>query len=189
MDRARPATCSGSAWFPLLALLLVVVAIGTRAGLARVATRVPTIQLLVLGGAGIVLALGATGPTGALDRAACSTHAPLFSVMRESQKFLMLTALAEAVLFAAGLGELVAVARRRWSGRPAGRVSDPTSGPMAGAPVRGIPAVVVPLAAAVLLVALTPTLLGGLGGQVETTEYPRRGRRPSRRWARDRGLC
>jgi hypothetical protein len=61
--------------------------------------------LLFVGLAGYFLALGSQGPTGGLFTWAYN-NVPFFSIMREPQKFLMLLALAYAVLFGWGMERL-----------------------------------------------------------------------------------
>jgi hypothetical protein len=63
------------------------------------------ILLLFVGGVGYFLALGNQGPTGGLFLWAYD-HVPFFAIMREPQKFLMLLALAYAVLFGWGVERL-----------------------------------------------------------------------------------
>ena len=63
------------------------------------------ILLVSIGVAGYFLALGNQGPTGGLFSWAY-VHLPFFSIMREPQKFLMLLALAYAVLFGWGVERL-----------------------------------------------------------------------------------
>ena len=78
--------------------------------------------LLVSGVAGYFLALGSQGPTGALFRWAYDT-VPFFAIMREPQKFLMLTALAYAVGLGWGVERLAGSTRpvrleRSWEQAP-----------------------------------------------------------------------
>jgi hypothetical protein len=106
--------------------------------------------LAVVGIVGLLLALGDQGPTGALFRLSYD-HVPFFSVMREPQKFLMLTALAYSVLFGWGiewLGATLRDVRRTW------RVV-----------VLGGVAMALPLA-------YSATILDGLSGQVGNTVLP-----------------
>lgn len=63
------------------------------------------ILLLLVGVAGYFLALGNQGPTGGLFMWAYD-HVPFFALMREPQKFLMLLAMAYAVLFGWGVERL-----------------------------------------------------------------------------------
>lgn len=134
-------------WPLLLAAVLVVAAVGAQAAW-RGGRRVAVGVLGLAGTAGFLLALGAQGPTGAIFRL-LYYHVPGFAVMREPQKFAVLVALAYATSFGEGVGELIRRAdATRWQ---------------------------VGLAAAmavVLPVAYTPTLFGGLDGQLHTSTYP-----------------
>ena len=113
-------------------------------------TRRTATTLLIAGIAGYFLALGYQGPTGWLFRWAYY-HVPFFAVMREPQKFLMLTALAYAVFFGWGVERLVGpVGRVRLDLRTAGAV--------------GL-AVLLPLA-------YTPTIFDGLAGQIGPSHFP-----------------
>ena len=107
--------------------------------------------LAVVGVAGYFLALGNQGPTGPLFGWAY-VHVPFFAIMREPQKFLMLLALAYAVFFGWGVdrfAQLVAspASRRR----------------MAAAALTAI----------ALPMAYTPTIFGGLAGQLANSTLPR----------------
>jgi len=116
----------------------------------RARTRRTATTLLIAGIAGYFLALGDQGPTGPLFRWAYF-HVPFFAVMREPQKFLMLTALALAVFFGWGVERLVGPIRRmRLDLRSAGVV--------------GL-AVLLPLA-------YTPTIFDGLAGQIGPSHLP-----------------
>ena len=144
-----------SGWPFLLLALLFVAAVGATARLRRrqdpgddggvhTRTRRTATTLLIAGIAGYFLALGAQGPTGPLFRWAYF-HVPFFAVMREPQKFLMLTALALAVFFGWGVERLVGSVRRT-------RLDLRTVG------AAGL-AVLLPLA-------YTPTIFDGLAGQI-----------------------
>lgn len=106
--------------------------------------------LVVVGVAGYFLALGSQGPTGAIFRWAYDS-VPFFAIMREPQKFLMLTALAYAVGLGWGVEHL---ARGRSPSRRTGQVL------MAAA--LGI----------VLPLAYTPTIFDGLAGQIAPSTIP-----------------
>ena len=88
-----------SGWPAVLAALLLVVAIGYAAVLRDPARRRNGLAVLAAGVAGYFLALGDQGPTGGLFRLAYE-HVPGFVMMREPDKFAVLTALA----YACGLG-------------------------------------------------------------------------------------
>jgi hypothetical protein len=105
---------------------------------------------LIIGIAGYFLALGDRGPTGPLFRWAYF-HVPFFAVMREPQKFLMLTALTYAVFFGWGVERLAGpVGRLRLDGRTVGAATL---------------AVLLPLA-------YTPTIFDGLAGQIAPSHLP-----------------
>lgn len=113
--------------------------------------------LVVVGVAGYFLALGDQGPTGGLYRWAYDT-VPFFAVMREAQKWLMLTALAYAAGFGWGIDRL---ARRRAPG-PAGQHPRRRWRPAYSAVVVGL----------VLPLAYTPTIFDGLAGQIAPSTIP-----------------
>lgn len=113
-------------------------------------------SILLIGTAGYFLALGDQGPTGPLFRWAYF-HIPFFSIMEEPQKFLVLTALAYAVLFGWGVDHL---ARRA---RSPGSVEGPRSG------WRTVGSLAL---AVVLPLAYTPTMFDGLAGQLTQSHYP-----------------
>jgi hypothetical protein len=148
-------------WPFLLLAILVVAGVGAVARLRegrdslpmggenRRSRRAPA-ALLVIGIAGYFLALGDQGPTGSLFRWAYF-HVPFFAVMREPQKFLMLTALACAVFFGWGVERLAgSVGRLRFDGRTVGAATL---------------AVLLPLA-------YTPTIFDGLAGQIAPSHLP-----------------
>lgn len=106
--------------------------------------------VLVAGIGGYFLALGDQGPTGSLFRWAYF-HVPFFAVMREPEKFLMLTALAYAVFFGWGVNYLVRGGRSlRFQWRTASAA--------------GI-ALVLPLT-------YTATIFDGLAGQLRPGQLP-----------------
>jgi len=135
-------------WPALLAAILVIAAIGAWSALRDPARRPLAGVLLLSGTAGYFLALGTQGPTEPLFRFLFD-HVPFFQVMREPEKFLCLTALAYAVLFGWGVGQLLTWARQDRAMR---------------------------LAIAVLAVALplaySPTFINGLSGQVTGVTVP-----------------
>jgi hypothetical protein len=108
------------------------------------------ILLLFVGVAGYFLALGDQGPTGGLFLWAYD-HVPFFAIMREPQKFLMLLALAYAVLFGWGVERLSQV-----------NVTPRRLGTVAAAVGLGV----------VLPLGYTPTIFGGLAGQISSTSLP-----------------
>jgi hypothetical protein len=136
-----------SGWPAVLAALLLVVAIGYAAALRDPARRRNGLAVLAAGVAGYFLALGDQGPTGGLFRLAYE-HVPGFVMMREPDKFAVLTALAYACGFGWGIDWLTT----RGSGR--------------GAQIGAI------ALAGVLPLTYTPNLLGGLGGQVKASTVP-----------------
>ena len=136
-----------SGWPAVLAALLVVVAIGYAAVLRDPARRRNGLAVLVAGVAGYFLALGDQGPTGGLFRLAYE-HVPGFVMMREPEKFAVLTALAYAYGFGWGIAWLTTQSRGK------------------GARIAAI------ALAGVLPLSYTPNLLGGLGGQVKASPLP-----------------
>jgi hypothetical protein len=106
--------------------------------------------LLFVGVAGYFLALGNQGPTGGLFLWAYD-HVPFFAVMREPQKFLMLVAMAYAILFGWGVERLSRVT-----------VSPLRAGAVAAAAILGV---AVPLS-------YTPTIFDGLAGQIAPSTLP-----------------
>jgi hypothetical protein len=118
------------------------------AGPESTARRRQAAVLLLAGAAGYFLALGSQGPTGPLFRWAYF-NLPFFQVMREPQKFLMLTALAYATFFGWGVECLAR--------------------PVASAKGAALAA----RAAGVTLPLLyCPTIFWGLAGQVSPTTLP-----------------
>lgn len=137
-----------SGWPAVLAALLLIVAAGYAAVLRDAARRRDGLAMLAAGTAGYFLALGSQGPTGGLFRFAYE-HVPGMVVMREPDKFAVLVALAYAYGFGWGIAWLASLSRRRVG-------------------------LVAPAALAILLpLGYTPNLLGGLGGQVTASEFPR----------------
>jgi len=149
-----------SGWPFLMLAILIVAGIGAYQHLkpkiperpepGPMAGRRGAAAILLIGVAGYFLALGNQGPTGPLFRWAYF-HVPFFAVMREPEKFLMLTALAYAVFFGWGVEYLVGATRRL-------RFDWPTAGAI------GL-AVVLPLA-------YTPTIFDGLAGQIGPSQLP-----------------
>lgn len=134
-------------WPLVLLAALVVIAIGVRRTFRDPARRPTAVILVVVGVAGYFLALGDQGPFGSLYRWAF-LHLPGFAAMREPQKFLALLALAYAWFFGAGVE---ASMRRAAEAR------------------RALPVAAVLLA---LPLVYTPTLVGGLDGQLAAARYP-----------------
>lgn len=124
-----PLPKDGLAWWPLfLIAILLVMAVGLAIALRDQERRRRLLPLLIVGSIGLVLAAGDQGIIGgAYDWA--FRHVPVFRIMREPQKWLVLAALAYAVAFGEGLEEIV-----RSAGRPRARVA-------AAAVVLAIPAV------------------------------------------------
>ncbi len=154
-----PADLIGPVWVLVAAAVLAVVAVGFRAAWRRPADRPLAATVGLAGVVGLLLAGGASGPIGPLYRLAFD-HLPLFGVMRESQKFLLPTALAYAVGFGFGVEALVAGVRSR------------LRSPARGGSERRWP---VPLATGALVllpVALLPNLFWGVGGEISTSRYP-----------------
>ncbi len=140
----------------LLAMLLLVasgywVAMRSREGGVDLQRRVSGWAVLACGIVGYLLALGAQGPTGAVFRWAYQ-RVPFFDVLREPQVVLMLTALMYAVGVGWGLDHVAK--RSRSSMRSWVR-------PMMAASV----GIVLPLA-------YTPTIFGGLAGQLSPSTLP-----------------
>jgi hypothetical protein len=118
------------------------------AGPEGAARRRQAAVLLLVGAAGYFLALGDQGPSGPLFRFAYF-DLPFFQVMREPQKFLMLSALAYAVFFGWGVERL---ARSAASAKKAGVAA-------------GVAGVALPLL-------YCPTIFWGLAGQVSPSTLP-----------------
>jgi len=136
-----------SGWPAVLAALLLVVAVGYAAVLRDPARRRDGLAVLAAGVAGYLLALGDQGPAGAAFRLAYE-HVPGFVMMREPDKFAVLTALAYAYGFGWGIDWLTT--------RSGGRGARIGAIALAGA----------------LPLSYTPNLLGGLGGQVKASTVP-----------------
>jgi len=136
-----------SGWPAVLAALLVVAALGYAAVLRDPARRRDGLAVLGAGVAGYFLALGDQGPAGGLFRLAYE-HVPGFVMMREPDKFAVLTALAYAYGFGWGIAWLIRSGRGR------------------GARIAAV------ALAGVLPLAYTPNLFGGLGGQVKSSTVP-----------------
>jgi hypothetical protein len=108
------------------------------------------ILLVFVGVAGYFLALGNQGPTGGLFLSAYE-HVPFFSIMREPQKFLMLLALAYAILFGWGVERLSQV-----------DLSPSRFGAVATAALVGV----------VLPLGYCATIFDGLAGQITSSPLP-----------------
>ena len=108
------------------------------------------ILLVFIGVAGYFLTLGNQGPTGGLFLWAYD-HVPFFSVMREPQKFLMLLALAYAILFGWGVERLSQV-----------NVSPSRLSAVATAALLGV----------ALPLGYCGTIFDGLGGQITSSSLP-----------------
>jgi len=136
-----------SGWPAVLLALLLVVAIGYSAVLRDPALRRNGLAVLAAGVAGYFLALGDQGPTGGLFKLAYE-HVPGFVMMREPDKFAVLTALAYAYGFGQGISWLTTRSRGK------------------GAQIAAI------ALTGVLPLVYTPNLFGGLGGQVRASAVP-----------------
>jgi hypothetical protein len=136
-----------SGWPAILAALLLVAALGYVAVLRDPAHRRNALAVLAAGVTGYFLALGDQGPTGGLFRLAYE-HVPGFVMMREPEKFAVLTALAYTYGFGQGIAWLAIQSRGK------------------GAQFAAI------TLAGVLPLAYTPNLFGGLGGQVKASALP-----------------
>jgi hypothetical protein len=140
----------GSALLPVVSVLLVALAVAgwVRSG----ALRGPGLRLVLLGGAGLILALAGTVPAGRelLETAVRSVAGA--GLLRDGQKWIAWWALALAL--GAGLGArwLAGLARVRAGGAGA-------------AGLVGAAAVLVPLIA-------VPDLAWGVGGRLQPVEYP-----------------
>ncbi len=132
---------------PIVALaILILLMVGARRLFSDPMSRRWAAGLLVAGLAGFVLALGDRGPFGPAYRAVYDAVGP-FRVMREPQKFVVLLALSYACLFGYGVEAVFSGAKR-----------------VAG-PVALLVAVAAPLA-------VTPTVLWGLGGSLRPASFP-----------------
>jgi hypothetical protein len=134
------------AWPLLLVAMLVVSACGA-ARLIRGGDRRLAAILIGLAVCGLLLSLGDQGPLGSFYRAAYE-HLPGFAVMREPQKFIVLLAVAYAVLFGIGAEVMLGYLAGRW--------------------MRAIAVV----ALVALPVLYTPTMFGGYGGRIQVSRYP-----------------
>jgi hypothetical protein len=148
---------SVTGWPLLLAAILIIAAIGLAKALRSPRSagggstgRHLAVSLLLGGCAAYFLSLGDQGPTGPLFRWAY-INLPFFAIMREPEKFLMVTALAYAVFFGWGIDQFLATISSM------GRVLQ----------------TMVSLGLAVVLpLAYTPTLFDGLAGQIGTGRLP-----------------
>jgi len=190
-------------WPLLMLAMLVVIYVGFLTVLGRRTPRTDPRRrlawvLLVVGVLGFLLALGSQGPTGALFRWAYDT-VPFFAIMREPQKFLMLTALAYAVGLGWGVQRLAAyrpspdpaagavTATATGTGGPGNGATG--TGSAAGTPPGGDAverradagsssrhrrrsAVVAAAIGMVLPLAYTPTMFDGLAGQIAPSTIP-----------------
>lgn len=135
-------------WILVLAVILALAALGYDIALTRGHWRRPALTLLFGGLGGLLLALGNQGPLGGVYQWAV-LQVPGFAVMREAEKFSSLVALAYAVGFGWGIEYLAQQLHKRTLRK------------------------IVGLAAVAVVFAYTPNLVGGLGGQVDTTVTPR----------------
>lgn len=173
-DQARtalPGALAVAAFLLTLAVVLI--------GLARLLAVQPGLGAPVvgIGAAGLLLASGVAGPLAPAYRWAFETL-PLFEAMREQQKWLALTMVAAAV----GLGAAVEWLAVALPGRLIGPGGDTTGGDTAGSHPTGdgrrraawTTAVGVAAAgvAALLPLVSAPALLWGLGGRIDTSDYP-----------------
>jgi hypothetical protein len=143
---------------PQLTLGLVpaaVMVLAAAAGLLRLCRRDPAVgaPLTALTVAGLLLGAGVDGPLGGVYRFAFDTL-PLFTAMREQQKWVALAMLGYAV----GIGAAVEAAAGLC--RP---VRPPVTRAVAGATL---------LSLAGVYATIAPSLLWGLGGSVRVTDYP-----------------
>jgi hypothetical protein len=149
-----------SGWPFLLLAVLLVAALGAWTALRKHPNesgespsddRRPLALLLIfVGVAGYFLALGSQGPTGGIFHWAYD-HVPFFDIMREPQKFLMLLALAYAVLFGWGTENLSRI-----------DISPRKAGAVATALIVGI----------ALPLGYTATIFDGLDGQIAPSVLP-----------------
>jgi len=140
-------------------------------GLSRDRRRPLSVGLAVAGLVGFVLALGVSVPATAPLFRFLVRHVPLFGGMRDSQKFVSLLALADALLGGVGADALLDGWRRWWTDRGSG--ARPAS-PRRPSWRRSEPALSALLVAGLLVgpLLLTWPMLGGLSGQLTTTHYP-----------------
>jgi hypothetical protein len=146
-----------SGWPFLLLAIIVVAGLGAWIALrlgqstSRDVDRRPlALLLLFVGVAGFFLALGDQGPTGGIFTWAYD-HVPFFDVMREPQKFVMLLALAYAVLFGWGIERLSQV--------------DVSPRKIGSSIIAALVGVVLPLG-------YTATIFDGLDGQITSSAVP-----------------
>lgn len=113
--RGWPLPKDASTWWPLFLIALVLVmAAGVAGALRDIEHRRRLLLLLAVGMSGLVLAAGDQGFAGRAY-AWMFAHVPVFRIMREPQKWLVLTSLAYAVAFGEGLEAVVrSVDRVRW---------------------------------------------------------------------------
>ena len=109
-----PLPKDGSPLWPLFLIAMwAVMASGLASTLRDAARRRRFVPLLLVGGIGLLLAAGDQGPVGGVY-AWLFRQAPVFRIMREPQKWLVLLTLAYAVAFGEGLDAIVrAVGHRR----------------------------------------------------------------------------
>ncbi len=144
------------AW--LLVLIALAVSLSSLAALVRHRSAPRSSRLLALGAVGLVLAGAPATSLGADVVADLVQHVPGAGVLRDSQKWIALLALAVC----AGFGLVVAVAVE-W------------------VRVRGMPSGVVAVGAVLLPLVLLPSLAWGLAGKFEPVRYPAE-------WARVRAV-
>jgi hypothetical protein len=135
-----------SGWPVLLAALLLATGVGFVA-LWRTGRHELAGVLIVSGVLAYFLALGSQGPTGPVFIFAYD-HLTLFRIMREPEKFSAVVALAYAIGFGFGVDAL------------ATRLDTKTAVRVAAAVLLALP------------LAYTPTIFGGLDGQLHATDYP-----------------
>jgi len=101
-------------WPLFLLAILAVAAVGLAVALQSEGLRSVAILVVLAGILGLLLAMGAQGPTGAAFQWLFQ-HVPAFRIMREPQKFLALLALAYAVLFGLGVEAVRTGAGSAWT--------------------------------------------------------------------------